>query len=132
MNRGECESQTYPRHMDVDFRGGITRWEDPPPPRSHAAGEYFPAHTWPIVAMQLRANPYVWAYVGNDSSCRAAAPRINAGEAWWRPQGAYEAVLRTVELGDGMMEIRLYARYVGDPNEPPPKRNRRQRARTGG
>lgn len=84
------------------------RWGEPPPGRRGLID-------WPAVAVSLRAEPGRWAIIQVCRSPAAAsnlARRVRDGSySAFRPVGAFEAVSRTV---DG--EIRVYARYVGEPS----------------
>ncbi|MFF7415554.1 hypothetical protein [Streptomyces lydicus] len=71
------------------------------------------------IAGELRAHPNVWGVVRKPTSITRAASaaqairngRLNA----YAPAGSFEAVARTVTEG-GVVEYRVYARYVG-PNK---------------
>jgi hypothetical protein len=85
---------------------GIIRWEDPPPPVIGRRGRRA-RRAWSLVAYQLRQNPGRSALidVGGDGSLAA---RINNGESWWAPPGAYEATTRVI---DGRRCV--WACYIG-------------------
>lgn len=84
-------------------------FEDPPSPKNRQSSA---AHH-STVAAQLKERPGEWARAGaygSYGSSASMARHIRQGHlAAYRPQGAFEAVARTV---DG--EYRVYARYVGE------------------
>ena len=87
------------------------KWEEPGPSRS-------PAHSRnknQEIAAALRAHPKRWAMIEEGPSNRKSVLNtkswsIKIGRGSWKPAGAFEATLR---LRNG--RVKLYARYVGEP-----------------
>jgi hypothetical protein len=83
-----------------------------PPPTAHGTSKGHHADA----ARELRERPEEWAIVGvyaHSGSAGAVALQVRKGSiAAYEPAGAFEAKARTVNG-----EARVYARYVGDPDE---------------
>jgi hypothetical protein len=87
------------------------RFEGPPPVRTASLkGRHIAA------AKQLEERPGEWGIVGvyaHSGSASAVARQVRAGLIpAYAPPGTFEAKARTVNG-----EARVYARYVGDPDE---------------
>ncbi|QKW51703.1 hypothetical protein [Streptomyces buecherae] len=69
------------------------------------------------IADQLREHPKVWGVVAKPTSMARAASAAQAIRVArltaYAPAGSFEAVARTV-AEHGVVEYRVYARYVGD------------------
>lgn len=87
--------------------GNAIVWEEPPPSTIRRRL----LNTSPLVA-ELKANKGLWARLAGydkESTAQNLARRISKGRnAWARPAGTFEAVMRRV---DGKAVV--YVRYVG-------------------